>query len=205
LHWFEYGDVRVGHQARPCGATAIGVSRAGTREERSRALLQGLRRHGAIVVALASLAIVEDRQSACGGLLTVPGAGGSARVASARDVRAGQLRAARRRVGRQAAAEQAPRVEVVQQRREGADVTRGRRRSGLPEWPEIEAPGGLPAERLGHCALALDEVSVGLERCDLDAASEVDAEGDERFETGDPAAGDGHVVEARRPRCTRHP
>ena len=57
------------------------------------------------------------------------------------------------------------------------------------------------AERLGDRALALDELGVGLEQLDLGVRSEVGAQGDERFETGDPAAGDddpGHVVEARR-------
>ena len=73
---------------------------------------------------------------------------------------------------------------------------------------EIEAPRRAAAERLGDRALALDEVGVGLEQLDLGAGSEVAVEGDQRFEAGDPAAGDddrGHVVEARAVRRARHP
>ena len=64
---------------------------------------------------------------------------------------------------------------------------------------EIEARRSLAAERLSDCALALDESGVGLEQLDLCAGSEVDTQGDERFETGDSAAGDddaGHAVES---------
>ena len=51
-------------------------------------------------------------------------------------------------------------------------------------------------------------VGVGLEQLDLCAGSEVGAQGDERFETGDPAAGDddaGHAVEARAGGSACHP
>ena len=67
---------------------------------------------------------------------------------------------------------------------------------------------GGAAEGLGDRALALDELGVGLEQLDLGVRSEVAAQGDQRFETGDPAAGDddpGHVVEARPMRRARHP
>ena len=142
----------------------------------------------------------------------------------------------------------APRVEVRQQRGEGADVARtgegqrprdrhvgrgahgdeqrvvvhrvaphGMHAAGVgvdrrePVGPQVGAVVGRDAdevealrraapEGLGDRALALDEVGVGLEQLDLGARPEVAVQRDQRFETGDPAAGDddpGHVVEAR--------
>ena len=73
---------------------------------------------------------------------------------------------------------------------------------------EVEALPPLAAERLGDGALALDEVGVGLEQLDLRAGAEMVVEGDQRFEAGDPAAGDddpGHVVEARPGQRAQHP
>ena len=73
---------------------------------------------------------------------------------------------------------------------------------------EIEAPRRAASEGLRHRVLALDEVGVGLEQLYPDTGSEVAVEGDQRFEAGDPAAGDddrGHVVEARDAHGPRHP